>query len=184
MIPPNVYYYWCGQRNFEFRHYLSVMSVIRLLRPDKIIFHYEFLPVIDRNQYNTWFEDLKKDSIFFEPRPMTAPIATAFCHGKRLDKLGVIFGKLHVNGGLYTSENTWLVDLPPTARLIDLDMSVGQNGRGRIYSDESRADGRRCHSWGCQAQQLLDNTLWLMQQPAPCVHRSNRPVYHCERWQI
>jgi len=49
--PNVVYYVWCGRRWFEFQHYLSVMSVIRLLRPDNIVFCYDNEPVRSRFDY-------------------------------------------------------------------------------------------------------------------------------------
>jgi len=36
--PNTVFYVWCGKRQFEFQHYLSVLSVAYYLRPDNILF--------------------------------------------------------------------------------------------------------------------------------------------------
>ena len=53
LIAADVHYLWCGDRWFEFKHYLSVMSVRRALLPDKIYIHYVTLPSVDRPTYNS-----------------------------------------------------------------------------------------------------------------------------------
>jgi hypothetical protein len=52
LIQPDVHFLWCGDRWFEFKHYLSVMSVRRAIQPDKIYIHFENEPKIDRVYYN------------------------------------------------------------------------------------------------------------------------------------
>ena len=49
-LPNNVYYVWCGAgRQLEFRHYLSMLNVIRFLQPDNLVLlHAEHRPVVDR----------------------------------------------------------------------------------------------------------------------------------------
>ena len=52
LVPPDVHFIWCGERWFEFKNYLSVMSVRRAMQPDKIYIHYERLPPLDRVYYH------------------------------------------------------------------------------------------------------------------------------------
>jgi len=52
LVPPDVHFLWCGERWFEFKNYLSVMSVRRAMQPDKIYIHYEKLPPLDRVYYH------------------------------------------------------------------------------------------------------------------------------------
>jgi len=52
LVPPDVHFIWCGERWFEFKNYLSVMSVRRTIQPDKIYIHYEKTPPLDRVYYN------------------------------------------------------------------------------------------------------------------------------------
>jgi len=64
-IPPDVHYLWCGRRWFEFRHYLSVISVLRAVQPNKITIHYEHKPDIDKVYYHQWLDNLKHDYPWF-----------------------------------------------------------------------------------------------------------------------
>jgi len=52
LVPPDVHFIWCGERWFEFKNYLSVMSVRRTMQPDKIYIHYERVPPLDRVYYH------------------------------------------------------------------------------------------------------------------------------------
>jgi len=52
LVPPDVHFVWCGERWFEFKNYLSVMSVRRAMQPDKIYIHYERKPPLDRVYYH------------------------------------------------------------------------------------------------------------------------------------
>jgi hypothetical protein len=35
-------------------------SILHFLAPGEVIFAYEYLPITDKNNYNTWFEDFVK----------------------------------------------------------------------------------------------------------------------------
>ena len=64
--PRIVYYIWCQTEShrsiqinfFEFRHFLSVQSILRFLNPDMIFVYYNQLPPRDKPSYMTWFEEL------------------------------------------------------------------------------------------------------------------------------
>jgi len=66
LAPNTVFFVWCGNRWFEFHHYLSVLSVIKEIRPDNIVFFYDIYPVLDYFLYNTWLDELKDSFPFFE----------------------------------------------------------------------------------------------------------------------
>uniref|UniRef100_A0A2C9M4C1 Uncharacterized protein n=1 Tax=Biomphalaria glabrata TaxID=6526 RepID=A0A2C9M4C1_BIOGL len=57
---PTVHTYWCGNKIFRFEDYLSLLSVLRVLRPAALIFHYSTLPQTDDDNYHTWFSELRQ----------------------------------------------------------------------------------------------------------------------------
>ena len=114
-IPLNVHYFWCGKHWFEFKHYLSVMSVIRFVKPDKIIFHYEHLPVVDNVYYHQWMNDLIHDYPFL----VLEQLADNFCSNDRKSQISKIINILNDEGGLYLSFNTWFLRIPTDIRLAD-----------------------------------------------------------------
>lgn len=61
MPPLTVHYMWCLKSHFEFKHYLSILSIAKVLRPDQIVFHYLELPLDDAKGYFTWFEDIQRE---------------------------------------------------------------------------------------------------------------------------
>lgn len=60
-LPVTVHYMWCRKSHFEYKHYLAVMSVAKVLRPDQIVFHYLEMPFTDEKGYFTWFEDIQRE---------------------------------------------------------------------------------------------------------------------------
>lgn len=58
-LPRSVHYLWCGRKQFLFRHYLALLSAVRMLRPATIFFHYSHLPEVDPTLYNIWFQEMK-----------------------------------------------------------------------------------------------------------------------------
>ena len=125
-VPPNVHYLWCSggrERWFEFKHYLSVLSVMRALQPHKIVFHYDSEPPVDKNQYNLWLRDLKNDAQFFIMQPMTGELAD-YCAGDRSARIQLILRTLDAEGGYYVSENTWLLQVPAARAQQDLEASL------------------------------------------------------------
>ena len=60
-LPPvTVHFMWCRKSHFEYTHYLSLLSVTKVLVPDQIVFHYLELPQEDNSGYFTWFEDIQR----------------------------------------------------------------------------------------------------------------------------
>lgn len=106
LAPNNVFYVWCGRRWFEFEHYLSVKSVIRELRPDNIVFYYDFEPVMDSWTYNTWFSELKHEYPFFRTFHMNEDYSSQACKSHGQANLQFILDRLTEMGGMYVHEST------------------------------------------------------------------------------
>ncbi|GFR75243.1 hypothetical protein ElyMa_002182600 [Elysia marginata] len=68
VVPNTVHYIWCGNGTFGYRHFLSVMSVWRVLEPDAIEFRYETRPKEDK--YNTWFTFIRTHLPAFQASPL------------------------------------------------------------------------------------------------------------------
>ena len=127
LIPAVVHFVWCGQWWFEFRHYLSVKSVVRVFRPDKIVFHYDVLPVMDRRYYNQWFEWLKTDFEFLYLEEMSESMLS-LCSSNQQYHVEAILQILNYEGGLYLGINTILTDFSVDHRKNDFVYGLEPNG--------------------------------------------------------
>ncbi|KAL8577200.1 hypothetical protein ACOMHN_061327 [Nucella lapillus] len=65
-----VHYLWCGEKTFRFQDYLGVLSILRVIQPLKVVFHYTNLPILDTTWYHTWFLELKKSVDTLELRQL------------------------------------------------------------------------------------------------------------------
>jgi len=117
--PNVVYYLWCGRRWFEFQHYLSVMSVVRLLRPDNIIFCYDSEPVVDSWTYHTWYSEIADSYPFFRRHRLLADEPGCLGHS-RPNMTFVRTYLLTATGGMYMNEHTILSRYPLDLRLKHL----------------------------------------------------------------
>lgn len=113
-----VYYIWCGSRWFEFPHYLSVMSVIRHLRPDNLIFMYDKLPVVDSWTYNTWFGELRDKYPFWQLHQLAENELA--CDGFAKPSMPFIHRLLTRTGGMYVNELTIISKFPINYRTKDV----------------------------------------------------------------
>jgi len=122
---PNVIYYvWCGRRWFEFQHYLSVMSVVRLLRPDNIVFCYDSEPIVDSWTYNTWYSEIADSYPFFRRHHLLAN--EPGCAGHSTPNMTFVRTYLLTGtGGMYMNEHTILSRYPLDLRLKDLVVGFG-----------------------------------------------------------
>lgn len=61
--PDTIHMLWCGRKWFEFKHYLSVVSIMKVQQPNKIVLHYweNNLIIRDRNDYNLWYQELSDE---------------------------------------------------------------------------------------------------------------------------
>ena len=81
-LPNTVYYVWCGNRWFEFPHYLSIMSVMKVIKPDNLVFLYDVYPVVDSWTYNTWFKELREKFPFMRVQQLTKEDDGCATHSK------------------------------------------------------------------------------------------------------
>ena len=126
-VPNQVFYYWCGEaRMFEYQHYLSMKSVIRVLRPDNIDFIHDHYPVLDKHEYNSWLTELRDEFPFIRVE-QTLDRGCSVTGKKRID---VIKEELSARGGFYVHENTMVtkkIAKLRTNKLVDaLDDVTGQ----------------------------------------------------------
>lgn len=122
--PNIVYYVWCGRRWFEFQHYLSVMSAIRQLRPDNIVFAYDHEPIVDAWTYNTWYSEIADSYPFFRRHRLLAEEPGCLDHGTP-NMTFVRTYLLSFTGGMYMSEQTILARYPLDLRFKDLVVGFG-----------------------------------------------------------
>ncbi|KAK3599025.1 hypothetical protein CHS0354_012509 [Potamilus streckersoni] len=104
LVPNIVYYVWCENATFEFKHYLSVLSVWKVLQPDMIEFHYFGKIIFD--PYNDWFNRLLRTIPGFH-----AIKAPSHWDGEEMGcdpQLGLAL--VDDRGGIYVSANTIIAD--------------------------------------------------------------------------
>ncbi|KAH9504516.1 hypothetical protein Btru_063011 [Bulinus truncatus] len=114
-VPALVHYHWCHNKMFKFEDYLGLLSIIRIVKPQKIIFHYYYLPHVDTMWYHTWFQELKQS---FPNLILRRSISNLKC-GSR-DILKYVLNKLSVEGGVYIGERVVLTHVPQLARTDEL----------------------------------------------------------------
>ena len=104
-VPKVVYYLWCDNATFEFRHHLSVLSVIRFLRPDKIIIEYGPTPLVDRYEYNTWLAELKGDVSYLLMDQMQDRKHARVCRDEKTMRAHIL-SVIGTEGGIYVGKRT------------------------------------------------------------------------------
>ncbi len=69
-IPKVLHFVWCRDKErFQFRDYITVKSAVAHLLPEKIVFHHAGdLPLVDSNNYDMWFQELRAELMFLELR--------------------------------------------------------------------------------------------------------------------
>jgi len=124
-IPSIIHFIWCGQRFFQFKNYLSVQSIIRVLKADKLVVHYEALPQMDQLFYHQWFQDIQHDFPFAHLEPLTAE-NLIFCNPQTPAdvRANIILKFLNQEGGVYVSENTWLLRFDAEERSLDMSHAL------------------------------------------------------------
>ena len=132
-VPMIVHFVWCLRSGFRFNNYLSVLSVIKHLDPDKLIFHYSALPKVDFFNYNTWFDTLSDN--------IAVLTLSTFAHAgvcNSTDTKRIFIGEiLNDVGGIYVEETT--VFTRNMEHLYDADeviVKLGVDGGGYIAASE------------------------------------------------
>ncbi|KAK7479372.1 hypothetical protein BaRGS_00029364 [Batillaria attramentaria] len=100
-----VHLMWCGKKILELRHYLSILSVFRVVQPLKIVMHYTDLP--GTNMYHTWFTELVESLPILEMHQLPSGFS---CESTNLLMTALHF--LSQSGGVYIGENTILTRYP------------------------------------------------------------------------
>ncbi|XP_046331392.2 uncharacterized protein LOC124114727 [Haliotis rufescens] len=112
-----VHYFWCARKMFEFHNYLSILSVVKMVKPLKIVFHYTDYPVLDPLEYNSWFRDLVATIPYLVLDEMSTDTS---CRNSAKDKLHTVQQYLLQHGGLYVGENTVFRQFPTQAKQMQL----------------------------------------------------------------
>ena len=135
LVPNTVHYVWCGDRWFEFKHFMSVKSVIRALKPDMILLHYDIIPKIDKKYYHRWLSELKHDNAFFTMKLIDRfePFGSKACATPQ-GRIDYVLHLMRDSGGLYIHENTWLVDFPIWMRKQDVVYGLTENREGFLLA--------------------------------------------------
>uniref|UniRef100_A0A2C9LMV0 Alpha 1,4-glycosyltransferase domain-containing protein n=1 Tax=Biomphalaria glabrata TaxID=6526 RepID=A0A2C9LMV0_BIOGL len=113
-IPAKVHYYWCGNKMFRFVDYLSLLSIVRILKPQKIIFHHFYQPLVDTFWYHTWFQELKQS---VPNLVLRRSISNLDCGSEEV--LKYILNKLSQEGGVYVGEKVILTQVPSASYTDD-----------------------------------------------------------------
>ena len=137
LAPSFVFYVWCGKRWFEYHNYMSVLSVIKLLRPDNLMFYYDDPPVDDYWIYNTWFKELKESYAFFIP--MQLKPEENGCQNFAQPNVDFIYDKLAKYGGLYVNEHTIFNDFPLSFRNFSFIYALDTSKRYSFISTKKNA---------------------------------------------
>ena len=126
-----VFYVWCGvrRRPFEFRHYLSVRSALRVLRPDTVWFYYESKPVVDDKLYNTWWQELIDELPFFHHQSLydvADRLPLNACEGPGRPSADFVHALVTSRGGTFVDESTLVVAALPN-REVTVAVNIDDN---------------------------------------------------------
>ncbi|XP_059142438.1 uncharacterized protein LOC131930094 [Physella acuta] len=136
-IPSTLHYFWCGKKVFKFEDYLGLLSAVRIIKPQKIIFHHETPPYAETFWYHTWFQEMKQSLPNFILRHTTEVLK---CGTE--DVLRFVLKKLSSEGGIYIGERTIVTGIPKELSTGNFYSSFRENGvvhdvtQGVIYSKE------------------------------------------------
>ena len=103
-VPNTVFYVFCVDIQLYFHQYISILSVIRHLRPDAIVFFYDYEPQNYPPFYYTFYDELKEYPYFRTMKVNT----TVACENNHKPKLDFIYSLLQKWGGWYFHETTMI----------------------------------------------------------------------------
>lgn len=101
----SVHIIWCRGEPFEYRHYLSIISVVQQLHPARILFYATSLPQIDEHWYYLWFEEIMQILPNFSVLELPSDHG---CQTSMKAKIQLALDILHKEGGVYIGENILL----------------------------------------------------------------------------
>ncbi|XP_055894080.1 uncharacterized protein LOC106053628 isoform X1 [Biomphalaria glabrata] len=120
LAPPIIHYLWCGQKKFEFRHYLSIKRANYIIKPDKIFFHYLDMPLLDNEQYYTWFNQTR----FENDHILLKKLNATWCPQEGAERYMLVLSILEYFGGIYIPEDALVVDFPIHLRAVQFMSGV------------------------------------------------------------
>ncbi|XP_059138999.1 uncharacterized protein LOC131927250 [Physella acuta] len=110
-IPTTAHYVWCGDKCFKFNNYLGILSIVRILEPLRIFFHYNIYPSVNCPFYQTWFQELKQSLPYLVFKKIDRPI-----NCNTMDAVDFALEQMASNkvGGVYVGERAVLTHVPDT----------------------------------------------------------------------
>ena len=181
-----VYYLWCEEKIFEFQHYLSVLSVARMISPQRIVFYYAHYPRHDLQFYHTWFEDMKKELPYIELADLGS--RSDVCSSVERQRK-YITELLEKQGGIYVHFNTIFLNFPLRYRqvIVTDSLSNGIEGflvarKGILYTNTSIADVTRlqCHP-AREYSKIVVEEESTKQNPVTCIIKKG-PYFPRDAW--
>ena len=140
-VPGSAHIVWCGEKVFTFADYLSVLSAIRILEPQKVIFHYNFLPPVDTWYYNMWFQELRQSLPNLILRGTDRKLQ---CNTYDSLRYGLEQMASRPDGGVYIGEKTILTHIPTSWSTVETASYFGNSDKlqnfqhGIMYSNSSK----------------------------------------------
>ncbi|XP_025082737.1 uncharacterized protein LOC112557220 isoform X2 [Pomacea canaliculata] len=106
-----VHYVWCGLRLFDFRNYLAIRSALQAVRPEKVVVHYDYLPMQDPESYYTWLDLLQEQY----PNVMLLKVdktSQRECRASGPTRFLLILDILQRYGGMYLPDDAIFLRIP------------------------------------------------------------------------
>jgi len=171
-VAGSVVYVWCSgnhpDRQFEFRHYLSVSSAIRHLDADNVYFYYDREPEVDKKKYNTWLSEIFEQFPFLHKRKMTS---TGCNNSSAVPEKRFVEQVLsEVGGGIYVHEDVILTSsaIAVTRSAHFIAFVDEQNNLLLLSSDNNESKNITSGiSGGVNVTTFLGVTLSRIQQLSP-----------------
>ncbi|KAK0045675.1 hypothetical protein Bpfe_024927, partial [Biomphalaria pfeifferi] len=114
-VPTVAHYVWCGSKMFMFEDYLGLLSVVRVAKPLKIVFHYNSVPS-DPTRYHTWFEEMSQSlpNLVMQHTDRVLGCNSTDALDYALEQLAA-----SSHGGLYFGERAVLTYVPAHWKVVD-----------------------------------------------------------------
>ncbi|KAK2169797.1 hypothetical protein LSH36_7g20029 [Paralvinella palmiformis] len=128
-VPRIVHFLWCSDKGFKFNNYLSVLSSMKYLKPERITFHYITLPRREKfNYYDSWFEELLQNVALFQPTKISSD---RVCNTSNIKRQYVV-GILQTEGGIYVEESTIFKEDMEHLFKTTKTVKLGNDGTGYV----------------------------------------------------
>ena len=161
-----VHYMWCLKSHFEYKHYLSLLSVAKVLNPDQIVFHYLEMPQADQRGYFTWFDDIQREVAMISLKQIKNPKHCSHDFSRGVE----ISDDFPNNDGIYMFEDVAVSNLSREA----FYQLTGAQGLVKSHC-EDEAKGM-CETVRTRAAQLF---LLPVSEPYTLVPGQGRAILEC-----